>query len=329
MSESHPETSLSETSSTDSTPSAAASSESAVDSAMHVTPSVGPSISSEPAASHGKTSNESSAEAGLPPAPHFWTRNRWLIPVLPLAVYLLCGWVEPSRTPPAVGSWMATWAIPFDYYPAYYFFRMTLTLLALLLVIPGIRSHLAGDWQPFRWHGVSLLLGVFGAVVWVGLCQIPWNTGCVQMATWIGLGDGAHWLVGSAARVGFNPWSDLDATPGALSLATFLAVRFAGLAVIVPFAEELFLRGFLLRFVQREKWWTVPVGALTRLAIVTLIVYAVVTHPSEWVAAMVWFSAVTWWTARTQNLWYAVQVHMTTNLCLGLWVLWSRQWWLW
>lgn len=258
----------------------------------------------------------------------FWSRNRWLVPVLPLVVYLLCGLLEPSRTPPESG-WLSTFAIPFDYYPAYYFFRMSVTLFALLLVIPSIRDHVAGDWSSFHWHGMSLLLGVIGAVVWVGLCQIPWNAWCVQIATSFGQGDSVRWLLGSSARVGFNPWSDLAATPGTLSLFTFLAVRFAGLAILVPFSEELFLRGFLLRFVQQEKWWAVPVGTLTRSAIAVLLIYAVVTHPSEWMAAIIWFSAVSWWTARTHNLWYAVQIHMMTNLGLGLWILWSRQWWLW
>ena len=42
-----------------------------------------------------------------------------------------------------------------------------------------------------------------------------------------------------------------------------LAIRFLGLALVVPIIEEFFLRGFMMRFVVRDDWWKVPFGEVT------------------------------------------------------------------
>ena len=51
-------------------------------------------------------------------------------------------------------------------------------------------------------------------------------------------------------------------------------------------------------------------------------------HPGELFAAAVWFSLVTWLMLRTRSIWDCVIAHAVTNLLIGLWVLWSGDWWL-
>jgi membrane protease YdiL (CAAX protease family) len=60
-----------------------------------------------------------------------------------------------------------------------------------------------------------------------------------------------------------------------------------------------------------------------------VLAYAVLTHPQEAIAAIVWFSLVNWWMKRTGNLWDCVLVHAVTNGLLGAWILYSGQWRLW
>ena len=64
-------------------------------------------------------------------------------------------------------------------------------------------------------------------------------------------------------------------------------------------------------------------------SIAAIVAYAVLTHPSELIAAALWFLLVTWLVARSQNIWNAVAAHATTDLLLGVWVLAMKQFWLW
>jgi hypothetical protein len=52
----------------------------------------------------------------------------------------------------------------------------------------------------------------------------------------------------------------------------------------------------------------------------------VLMHPAELFAAAVWFSMITWLMAQTKNIWDCVAAHAVTNLCLGVWVLASGDW---
>jgi CAAX prenyl protease-like protein len=108
----------------------------------------------------------------------------------------------------------------------------------------------------------------------------------------------------------------------------FLAVRFAGLAAIVPLIEEMFLRGFLMRYFARADWWNVPIGTPDRIGVAAAIVLPVLMHPQEALAAVIWFGAVAWLVIRTRNVWDCVAAHAITNLLLGIYVVASGEWWL-
>ena len=71
--------------------------------------------------------------------------------------------------------------------------------------------------------------------------------------------DRLGWLVDSGARSQFNPLAELSAHP--LGAWSFLVIRFLGLVVVIAPAEELFLRGFVMRFITADDWWRLPLGA--------------------------------------------------------------------
>jgi hypothetical protein len=148
---------------------------------------------------------------------------------------------------------------------------------------------------------------------------VPW----VVLAT---LQRDAGWAGGAGARSGFDPFAALPAG-SALSWA-FLAVRALGLVAVVPIVEELFLRGFLMRCVVREEFWTVPFGLLTPAAAAACAVYAVVSHPGEAVAAVGWFGLVSGIAAATRRPIDCILAHAATNLALGAYVLATGAWWL-
>ena len=170
---------------------------------------------------------------------------------------------------------------------------------------------------PFRISPLSILVGVVGVVLWIAVCYPQIENGV--------LGLFPEWLVGNLDRPSFNPFVIRDG----MVLGIFLAARFAILAIVVPLVEELFVRGWLVRWVHNPSWENVGYKGLTVMALFSASIYGIATHPKEMIAAFLWFGLVTWLMVKTENLWDCVVAHAVTNLLLGVYVLWFAQWHLW
>ena len=250
-------------------------------------------------------------------------RYPWLTFLLPFIVYMLVGSFEPGPPKPAQklpdgGTRPAAnenwFGLQYRHYPIVYTAKIALTIAAMLFVLPGYRRF------PFHISPLAIFVGVVGIVLWIGLCHLQLERKALEplgLAKYLGLGD----------RPAFNPLTELAATP--TWSYTFLAIRFLGLALIVPIIEEFFLRGFLMRYVVNENFWEVPFGQVTRLAVVVGTAVPMLMHPGELLAAFVWFSLVTWLMIRTKNIWDCVAAHAVTNLLLGIYVVTQHQWQLW
>ena len=233
----------------------------------------------------------------------------WIVYVLPLAVFMLVGTFEPKPEPPAEPS---SWTLPYSAYPAVYSLKILLTAAAIGLAWPSYRRF-GGRVSP-----LALVVGVAGAAVWIGM----WKLGLEKrLLNAVGPDSWLAPILGSGVRSAFNPLEELADRP-ALAYG-FLAVRFIGLVFVIAVAEEFFLRGFLMRFVMQQDWWNVPFGQANTTALVVGTVVPMLMHPAELLAAAVWFSLVTWLMLRTRSIWDCVVAHATTNLLLGLYVVWA------
>lgn len=203
-------------------------------------------------------------------------------------------------------------AIPYKYYPLVYTIKIGLTTLAMLAVIPGYMAFRT------RVHGIAWVVGAVGAVVWILLAKL-------QVATYPMLPEMLSSLLEMGGRSGFNPLVELKDDPA--WAYGFLAIRFFGLVVVVAVIEEFFLRGFLMRYVMDIDWPLIPFGVVNRLGLATVILFPIVYHP-ERLAAAAWFSMVTWLMLRTKSIWDCVIAHGVTNLLMGLWVVYSGDWWM-
>jgi uncharacterized protein len=204
--------------------------------------------------------------------------------------------------------------LEYHQYPLVYTVKIVLTIAAMIFVLPGYRQF------PCHVSLLAIAVGFIGVILWIALCNMQLERKLfapLGLEKFLGLGD----------RPAFNPLDELAATPG--WAYTFLAIRFLGLALVVPIIEEFFLRGFLMRFVVNENWWTVPFGTLTRAAAIIGTAVPMLMHPGELLAALVWFSMVTWLMFRTKNIWDCVAAHAVTNLLLGIYVVTQHQWQLW
>ena len=244
--------------------------------------------------------------------PGLLARHREIAFVLPMVVYLLVGSLEPS--PGQAGGKLLGLSVGYAAYPWIYAAKIGLTLLAMALV-----WRVYGEF-PLRVTLLAVLVGVVGVVVWIGLWKLALDQ---RLLAWLGLGR----VVDLGARPALNPFAQFRGSPGRLS--AFLAVRFFGLAVIVPVIEEFFLRGFLMRWVMAHQWWKIPFGQLDATAVAVSLIVPALMHPAELLPAVAWFGMVTWLMARTRNLWDCVAAHAVTNLLLGIYVVTQGQWALW
>ena len=265
------------------------------------------------------TSAAASPTPPRPLPPGILSRLPWLTFLLPFLVFMLVGSLEPA--PPRDDVPNQAW---FEYraYPVIYTVKIALTLGAMWLVWPGYRTF------PFRASGLAIAMGIVGGVVWIALCELRLETklgellatalrGAPILERWseyLGLGTGE-----TGVRSAFNPLVELAATPA--WAYGFLAIRFAGLVAIVAVIEEFFLRGFLIRYCVDPAFWAVPIGAANRTALAAGTLVPMLMHPGEWIAALVWFSAITWLMLRTRNIWDCVVAHALTNLVLCIYLV--------
>jgi len=251
------------------------------------------------------------------------SHHPWLTYLLPFLVYMVVGSFEPappkpptllpdgSPRPVANTNWFG---LEYRHYPIVYTLKIALTIGAMLIVLPGYRQF------PFRVSLLAIGVGIVGVVLWIWLCQLG-----LERRAFDALGLDKFLKLGE--RPAFNPLDELADTPE--WAYTFLAIRFLGLALVVPIIEEFFLRGFVMRFVIRDEWWKVPFGEVTPAAIAAGTIVPMLMHPGELLAAAVWFSLVTWLMIRTRNIWDCVAAHAVTNLLLGTYVVTQQQWQLW
>ena len=171
---------------------------------------------------------------------------------------------------------------------------------------------------PFSVTPLSVAVGIVGGFIWIGLCRANLES---QLMTALGLSP--DWL---GQRDAINPW-DLFLTNS--ELYVFLVTRFALLIIAVPVAEELMLRGFLIRYLEDASWETLPLQRVGKIGLIAATAYGVLSHPSEWIAAAIWFTLVTLLMLRTKRFWDCVVAHSVTNAMLGIYIVWAQDWRLW
>jgi CAAX prenyl protease-like protein len=174
----------------------------------------------------------------------------------------------------------------------------TLAVGALILLC-------ARDFPPLdrRSTGLALVVGVAVFVLWV-------------------LPEGLVPTIGTPVAV--NPFEEL-AQPMAW---TWIAFRIVGAAVVVAVMEEIFWRGFILRWLVNPDFRGVPIGTFTWSSFLITSALFAVEH-DRWLVGLVAGVAYNLLVYRTRSLHACVLAHGVTNLVLGLYVLRTGQWSFW
>jgi uncharacterized protein len=185
--------------------------------------------------------------------------------------------------------------------------RFTVSMAAILAVsrVP-LRG---GPSKPL----LSVLVGAAVFIVWVAPDLIaPW---------W------RHTILFDNPLVG-HPAGNTP--PASKNDPVFLFFRIAISVVAVPILEELFWRGWLMRWlVDPKDFEKVPPGAFAPAAFwLTALLFAS-EHGSFWDVGFAAGIVYNWWMIRTRNLWDCILAHAVTNGIVAAYVIGLGQWQYW
>lgn len=110
----------------------------------------------------------------------------------------------------------------------------------------------------------------------------------------------------------------------------FLTIRMVTSAALVPILEELFWRGWLMRWlIDSRDFRKVPLGAYQPLAFWVVAALFASEHGPYWEVGLLAGIAYNWWLVRTKNLADCILAHAVTNAALGIYVMAAGQWQYW
>ncbi|MGC8792125.1 MAG: CAAX prenyl protease-related protein [Bryobacteraceae bacterium] len=179
------------------------------------------------------------------------------------------------------------------------------------LAVWWLLSRRLFPWRPVR-PIASALLGMAIFVVWVA-----------PDALWPGYRS--HWLfentLTGSARSSIEASSRSD--------PAFLAFRVFGSVVVVPLIEELFWRGWLMRWLAGGALEQMPVGTYSPRAFWLTAILFGLEHGPYWDVGLVAGVAYNWWVVKARSLADCILAHGVTNACLAAYVLASGKWSYW
>jgi hypothetical protein len=119
------------------------------------------------------------------------------------------------------------------------------------------------------------------------------------------------------------------ATSAQKSDAIFVLFRILVSVITVPILEELFWRGWLMRWLIDRNFERVPLGAYDTQAFWIVAALFASEHGSFWDVGLLTGVIYNWWMVRTKSLWDCILMHAVTNACLAWYVLHYDQWMYW
>lgn len=204
---------------------------------------------------------------------------------------------------------------------------------ALLLSADYLHA-IFGEWEyPFRVSVLTCVLWVFSRHVidlrvrfWLGSLLL----GIGVFAIWVAPdllipGYRDHWLFQNQFTGTLRSSISADLRQSMLVLV-FRTIR---AAVLVPIIEELFWRGWLLRWLISPKFEEVPLGTYTRQSMWISAILFASEHGPYWEVGLLAGLAYNFWIVRTKSLGDCILAHGVTNAVLSLFVIASGRWEYW
>jgi CAAX prenyl protease-like protein len=159
----------------------------------------------------------------------------------------------------------------------------------------------------------SIAIGIAVFLIWIGPDQL------------FGYGYRHSWLFDNA----LTGFASTTISKAMQANTWFLALRIIGSVALVPVIEELFWRGWLMRWLIHPNFEKVPLGTYSASAFWIVAVLFASEHGPYWEVGLIAGVIYNWWLIRTKNLADCILAHAVTNALLGAYVIASGQWQYW
>jgi CAAX prenyl protease-like protein len=134
-----------------------------------------------------------------------------------------------------------------------------------------------------------------------------------------------HWLFDNGVM-----GSATSSIPANLQItAWFLLTRTLGSVLVVPIIEELFWRGWLMRWLINPDFEKVPLGKYAPGAFWIVAILFASEHGPYWEVGLIAGVIYNWWMTRTKSLADCILAHAVTNGILAAYVMGSGAWQYW
>lgn len=181
---------------------------------------------------------------------------------------------------------------------ALYGLKVTVAAIVFWFLFSGHWHEIAG-----RFDIKAMLLGIAVCVIWIPYC---------------------HYFAPDAAAT-FDP-SEL---PAMVAVAA-IAVRILGASIVTPLIEETVWRSFIMRFLIKDDFLSVPLGAYTFWSFWGTALSFMIVHPMwQWPVALLAGVAYGYYLVRTKNLKGCIIAHGVTNLGISIYAIATGTWGLW
>ena len=238
--------------------------------------------------------------------------------VVPFAVFM--GFMIVLQVVAAAIEWKHPDAPWWRQDPAHFIYPLQ-TLVTLGVLAFYWKSY-AFQWS-LKWSLAALVFGAVGIGFWLLPTMVYDHLGLSGKTT------GILRLLGvDARREGFDP--GIFENPAAMWTA--VVFRFLRAAVVVALVEEIFWRGFLMRFVcdWEGDYWKQPFGRADWKSYLIVTGMFMLAHaPVDYAGAFV-YGSLTWllciW---SKNLGACVVMHATANFLMGVYIMTSGKYGLW
>jgi CAAX prenyl protease-like protein len=185
-------------------------------------------------------------------------------------------------------------------YPILYVLK---TVLAAALLLKYRRRYAAVRWN---YAILGVVAGVVGIVQWIGVDKF-----ILHVAP-----NYPH-----PTSAAFDP---LGAIHPAWLAWSFVAVRWAGASLVVPFMEELFWRDYVWRtIIAPNNFFLAKIGEWDATAFFVVALAFAAEHP-QWPTAIVYGLLIGGLLLYTRSLGACILCHVVTNFLLGAYVLWTN-----
>jgi CAAX prenyl protease-like protein len=225
---------------------------------------------------------------------------------------------DASSKPEELKRWPALgYVLPFALFIAY------LAIDKLVIPVP----------QPFRFLSILALL----AIISRGL--LPTRPSRFLSSVLLGVAVFFIWIGPDALIPGYRNFFLFSNSivghaqgitlPAEKMSTVFLVFRILNSVIIIPIIEELFWRGWMMRWIANPKFSRIPVGTYHAEAFWIVAALFASEHGPYWDVGLITGVIYNGWAVRTRNLTDCVIAHAVTNGCLAAYVIGWNHWQYW